>query len=303
MTPDNLLFVSQYQKRLKVHPEITSSSGYFNSPELNDQINQQVLEFDDRVLTSMHFHQFPFGLDQELISGLVIDHTVNRLAELGAYPEILRFSFVKNKHLAKSDLMRLMAKMRDYATQYNISVIFEDVLNADSEFPEWIICASAVGAVHLKSNLNSRRIIKGDKVIVSGAIGAHGLAMKNLHADLEDQYELPFDNYAVHRQIATLLHDFGGLIKFIKMPFDGVNSAFSAISQVTDLKLELFQSKVPVLDTTKHVAMLNDLNPVDLDNEGAFLCVVGQQKAHEVVNKLKTQHHGRSATIIGEVTV
>lgn len=297
MIPDNLLSPTNDQKRLP--------SYYGPSDQLHMRFplfDEEALQINKQILTGMHFHEYPAYLSIDLIATLTFNHTINRLAELGASPVHMRFAIIVGDHHSENRINELMKLMENLAVSNGISISFNDMLMPDIDHSGWVICAEGLGAVHTKSNLSTKRITAGDKLIISSEIGDHGLTMKNYFQELDHQYDLDDHHYPSHLKISSLLNDLGGLVKFIKMPFEGLENTITEVSNLTGLKVDLFQSKLPMKEHTKHIAYLNDIDPLQLGNEGVFLCVVGYNKAHLVVNKLKTFTHGRNASIIGEVT-
>lgn len=248
---------------------------------------------------------FPGGT----IGELAVNGTVNDLAMCGALPRYLSLSFILEEGLAMSEFWEVLVSIKTAADRAGVQIVTGDTKVVERGKGDKIFINTAgIGTVHPRADIGVGRIRLGDKLIVSGNIATHGMAIMSVREGLEFETSLQSDTAPLNHAVRALLDEFGPAIHLLRDPTrGGVATVLNEIVRDRTLSsrmgIDLKQAALPVLDDVASACELLGLDPLYVANEGVFLAIVAADVADRFVGMLQTLDYGESATIIGEVTV
>lgn len=300
LTTQNVIARSRATKQSQ-HLEIASPSAR------NDQEESLKLAFTtDSYVVSPIF--FPGGN----IGGLAVNGTVNDLSMVGARPLYLSVGFIIEEGFSIDDLKKILSSMADAAKNAGVKIVAGDTKVVDKGKGDGIfINTSGVGIIPDGINLGPRHIRAGDKVIISGLIGDHGIAVlaernglsfespvMSDTAPLNGLVELMFDvtaNSAIGNQQSA--------IRMMRDPTrGGVATTLKEIANDSGLCITIYENSMPISSGVIGACELLGLDPLYIANEGVLIAVVSPDAAGALVEEMRGHALGKNSAIIGEVT-
>lgn len=269
--------------------------------QLNDQaildVNGSRLAFttDSFVVTPIFFP----GGD---IGRLAINGTVNDLVMCGASPRFIAAAFILEEGLASEALVRVVESMRQAAQEAGVLLVTGDtkVVNR-GKGDQVFITTTGLGVVERAAQISADRALPGDRILLSGTIGDHGMAIMSQREGLEFEGPIESDTAALHTLVAAML-EASEEIHCLRDPTrGGVATILNEIAARSQMGMELDGRSVPVRETVKGACEILGLDPLYVANEGKLVAVVGQRGADAVLDRMRSHPLGRDACCIGEV--
>ena len=266
------------------------------------QVNGARLAFttDSFVVTPIFFP----GGD---IGRLAINGTVNDLAMSGARPLYLAAAFILEEGLAAEDLRRVVESMRDAANEAGVLLVTGDtkVVNR-GKGDQVFITTTGIGVIERPVEISADRARPGDKIILSGFIGDHGMAIMSKRENLEFEGAIESDCAPLHGLVAAMLEvgasEESCAIHCLRDPTrGGVATTLNEIAGRSQVGMELDESAIPVRETVKGACEILGLDPLYVANEGKLVAVVAAESAEGMVQRMAQHPLGSAAAIIGEV--
>jgi hydrogenase expression/formation protein HypE len=254
------------------------------------------------------------------IGRIAISGTVNDIACLGAEPYALACGLVLEEGLLISDLERILASMRQTCIEANVGIVTGDTKVVEKgSLGGCIMNVSGVGKrTHaLESNLSVVRqhqsgfaarwlldsnLSVGDKVIVLGTLGDHGLAVLSAQQGLTFGSEIKSDVKPLNRLIQRLLGEVGGVVAIKDPTRGGLADALNEFSEKSKVGILIHEDKIPIREDVRAASEMLGLDPLEVGNEGKIIVGAVPAKAEQVLNWLKQTTEGKDAKIIGEAT-
>ncbi|HWI94314.1 MAG TPA: hydrogenase expression/formation protein HypE, partial [Flavisolibacter sp.] len=197
-----------------------------------------------------------------------------------------------------------LSSVKDAAQKAGIKIVTGDTKVVEKGKGDKIfINTSGVGVIHPQGNIHHNRIEAGDKIIISGNIATHGIAIMSVRKGLEFETDILSDTAPLNHSVRNLLDKFGNNIKFLRDPTrGGVASVLNEIAELTHLGFEINQKNIPVDEQVEGACEMLGLDPLYVANEGIFIAVVKNEIADAFVKELSNDKIGTNASVIGEVT-
>ncbi len=261
------------------------------------ELSGQTAFSTDSFLVSPIF--FPGGN----IGELAVNGTVNDLAMCGALPKYLSLSFIIEEGLKMTEFWEVLVSIKHACEKAGVQVVTGDTKVVEKGKGDKIfINTTGVGTVHPKAAIGIKNIKPGDKIIVSGNIASHGMAIMSVREGLEFESQIESDTTNLNHTIIALLENFGTDIHLLTDPTrGGVATVLKEIAISADLGIDIFQKHLPIDEQVASACELLGLDPLYVANEGLFLAIVAEDKADAILSTLKTDHNGKNAQIIGTV--
>ena len=262
------------------------------------QFNGARLAFStDSYVVSPRF--FPGGD----IGRLAVHGTVNDLAMCGAQPQNLSVSFILEEGLPMEELQRIVASIAESAATAGVTLVTGDTKVVDRGKADGIfINTSGIGVIPDGVDIRPNRAQPGDRIIVSGPIAVHGIAIMSVREGLEFETEIASDTAALNGLVSTML-DACTDIHVLRDPTrGGVTSALTEIAQSAHVGMLLDESAIPIDEAVKGACEILGLDPLYVANEGKLLAIVSPGEAPRVLDAMRAHPLGAGAAIIGEVT-
>jgi hydrogenase expression/formation protein HypE len=285
----------------------------FRNPTLEKLDDQAVLTIAGARLafTTDSFVVTPIFFPGGDIGRLAIHGTVNDLAMSGARPLYLSAAFILEEGLAVDDLRRVVASMRAAAVEADIQLVTGDtkVVNR-GKGDQIFITTTGIGLIESGISISADRARPGDKVILSGYIGDHGMTIMSQREGLEFESAIESDCAPLHGLVAAMLaiaspHVSKATNDFIHTLRDptrgGVATTLNEIAKHANVGMVLDERTIPVRESVKGACEVLGLDPLYVANEGKLLALVVPEMADAVLKEMRQHPLGQDAAIIGEV--
>jgi hydrogenase expression/formation protein HypE len=239
------------------------------------------------------------------IGELAVNGSVNDLAMCGAIPKYLSLAFIIEEGLPMIDFWEILVSIKAASERAGVQIVTGDTKVVERGKGDGIfINTSGIGEMHPRANIHAGRIREGDKIIVSGPVATHGIAIMSKRRGLEFETSIESDTCALNHTVKSLLDVFGESIHFMRDPTrGGVATVMNEIAEQVNLGIDLVQSAIPVLEPVEGACEMLGLDPLYVANEGIFMVVVDSAEADDVLKWLRADPCGCSAAIIGEATM
>jgi hydrogenase expression/formation protein HypE len=236
------------------------------------------------------------------IGSLAINGTVNDLAMSGARPLYLSAGFILEEGFPIDELRRILASMRAAAEQAGVHVVTGDTkVVSKGAADQLFITTSGIGIIEQPLLIASSRAQVGDKVILSGSLGDHGVTVLVARGDLELESEICSDTASLW----SLVHDMLGVSTDIHCLRDptrgGVGTTLNEIAMSSGVCIAIEERELPVHDEVRGACEILGLDPLYVANEGKLVGIVAPQVADRMVAQMRQHPLGQEARVIGEV--
>lgn len=282
-------------------------SGVFdllNNEWLDERHDGATLNLNGRVAFSTDSYVIsPIFFPGGNIGELAVNGTVNDLAMCGAIPQYLSLSFILEEGLTMKEFWAILVSIKFACEAAGVKIVTGDTKVVERGKGDKIfINTSGVGQVHPQAGIRVGNIRPGDKIIVSGNLATHGIAVMSVRKGLEFETGLESDTRNLNHIVKDLLDDFGEKIHLLRDPTrGGVATALTEIAREARLGMDILQKDIPVDEQVNGACEILGLDPLYVANEGIFIAIVEAGIAADFVQKLHTFEAGREAAIIGEV--
>lgn len=236
------------------------------------------------------------------IGKLAVHGTVNDLAMCGARPLYLSAAFIIEEGFPMSDLWRVLQSMRTAAETAGVSLVTGDTKVVDRGKGDQIfINTSGIGVIDPTVDIRPNRAQPGDKIIMSGELAAHGIAIMSVREGLEFESEICSDTAPLNGLVETLFAASKNIHVLRDPTRGGVTSAVSEIAESAKVGIRLDQRSLPISEQVKAACEILGLDPLYVANEGKLLAFVPSEEAACVLAAMRGHPLGVNAAIIGEV--
>jgi hydrogenase expression/formation protein HypE len=274
----------------------------FDNPLLNRLDDQAVLEAGSAriAFTTDSFVVTPLFFPGGDIGKLAVHGTVNDLAMSGATPLALSVAFILEEGFPMEELARIVASMAEAARAAGVPIATGDTKvvprgKADGMF----ITTSGVGLVAAGVNISARLARPGDKILLSGTIADHGMAVMSKREGLEFEGAIGSDTAALHRLVAEMIA--AGEIHALRDPTrGGLGATLVEIAAAAGIGVEAESAAIPVREPVRAACELLGLDPLFVANEGKLAAFVAPESAGRVLEAMRANPLGRDAVVIGE---
>ncbi|MGD8786125.1 MAG: hydrogenase expression/formation protein HypE [Phycisphaerales bacterium] len=236
------------------------------------------------------------------IGKLAVCGTVNDLAVAGAKPVALSLSMIIEDGFEFELLKKILASISEAANQNNVDIVTGDTKTVESGAADKIfINTSGVGVRLPDVEMGFDKISVGDKIIINGTIGDHGMTIISQREDIKFQSQLRSDCAGLAGLTCELLENTNG-IKFMRDPTrGGIAAALNEISRGAGLSIEINQTDIPVKPEVQTAADMLGFDVLTIANEGKFIAIVSPDSVDDCLKICKNHPLGKDANIIGEV--
>lgn len=278
---------------------------YFNNPILSQLDDSAVLELPGKKLA---FSTDSYTVDPIFFPGgdigeLAINGTVNDLAMRGAIPTYLSVGFIIEEGFPFSDFNRILASMKAAAEYAGVQIVTGDTKVVPHKAADKIfINTSGIGVIPENVSISGKKARPGDKIIISGTIGDHGITVLTQREGLQFNSELRSDTAALNHLVAELL-GVSDQIHTLRDPTrGGVATTLNEIALQSNVGIMLSENDLPIRDDVNAACEMLGLDPMYLANEGKLLASVAAADADNILSVMYKNKFGANAAIIGEVT-
>jgi len=278
-------------------------SGVFNLLE-NDHLQERhdgaFLELEGQTaFTTDSFVISPVSFPGGDIGELAVNGTVNDLAMCGAIPQYLSLSFILEEGLAVEEFWDILVSIKWACEKAGVQVVTGDTKVVEQGQGDKIfINTTGLGRVHTKASIHSDNIQTGDKIIVSGQLATHGMAIMSVREGLEFESELKSDTRCLNHTVKKLLDEFGEDIHLLRDPTrGGVATVLVEIARSIGKGIDIKQHDLPVAQQVDSACEMLGLDPLYVANEGLFMSIVDESIANDFFGKITAYGRWRTRHI------
>ena len=237
------------------------------------------------------------------IGELAVNGTVNDLAMAGARPLALSLGLIVEEGLPVGDLERTLDSVAAASRAAGVPVATGDTKVVERGRAEGLyVNTTGVGVVEHGLELTPARVRVGDRVIVSGTIGDHGMAIMVARGELALEVELESDTAALHELAATVMEAAGEGLRWMRDPTrGGVATVLAELALEAELGIVISEAALPVRPEVAGAGELLGIDPLYIANEGKLCAVVAAERAETVVAAMRSNPLGADAAVIAEV--
>jgi hydrogenase expression/formation protein HypE len=255
------------------------------------------------AMTTDSFVVKPLRFPGGSIGELAINGTVNDLAVSGAKAEAIVVTFILEAGLPTDVLEAEVRAMGQAAEKAGVLIAGGDTKVVEHGHADGMyITTTGVGRLLSGVEISPRSVLPGDKVLLSGPIGDHGITILLARGDLDLEAELFSDTRSVLPLVQALVREAGVGVRWMRDPTrGGVATSLNELARDCGLGIVLFEEKIPIHDGVRGACELLGLDPLHIANEGQFLAVVSSEHADAALQALRATPGGEAAVMIGEV--
>ena len=238
------------------------------------------------------------------IGKLAVCGTVNDLAVSGAIPCYISCGFIIEEGLKLRELESITESMAVTAKQAGVKIVTGDTKVVQKGCADRIfINTSGIGIIPENRDFSVRKIRVGDKVILTGTMGDHGIAILLEREDFKVQSEIVSDCAPLNLLLEPVLKKFPGAVRVMRDPTrGGVATTLNELVKGIGLGIRLFRESLPVRDEVKGICEMLGMDPLYLANEGKALIIADGNQADSIVRLLQKSLYGKESAVIGTVT-
>src|SRR5271156_6596712 len=255
------------------------------------------------AITTDSFVVKPLSFPGGSIGELAVNGTVNDLAVSGAKAEALVVSYVLEAGLPTSVLEAEVRAMANAARGAGVRIAAGDTKVVEhGKADHMYITTPGIGRLIPGVAIDPRSVRVGDRILLSGPIGDHGITILLARGELDLEADLRSDTRSVLPLVEALVRAAGPGIHWMRDPTrGGAATSLNELARDCGLGMVLFEDQIPVRDTVRGACELLGLDPLHIANEGQFLAVVSSEYADAAINALSLTPGGSEAQVIGEV--
>ncbi|WOP18687.1 hydrogenase expression/formation protein HypE [Raineyella sp. LH-20] len=242
--------------------------------------------------------EFPGGS----IGELAVNGTVNDLAVSGAQPAVVSAAFVLEEGLEIATLRRIVADMHAAAAAAGVRIVTGDTKVVPRGAADRLyITTAGVGLVPDGRALGAAQVQRGDRLLVSGPIADHGMAVMLARGDLAIDAPIQSDTRAINGLVAALLEAAPHTRWMRDATRGGLATVLNELARAAELGVVVEDEAVPVREMTRAACDLLGLDPLYVANEGTFVAVVPADEADAALAAVRGLPGGEEAALIGRI--
>lgn len=200
------------------------------------------------------------------------------------------------------DLWRIILSMQESAKNAGVALVTGDTKVVDRGKGDKIfINTSGVGVITPGVEISPTRARVGDKIILSGPIAVHGIAILSVREGLEFDTQIESDTAPMNGLVASMLEASKDIHVLRDPTRGGVASALNEIAEKVNLGVSIVEEQIPLTEEVEGACEILGLDPLYVANEGKLLAFVSPEEANKVLRAMQSHPLGKDSVIIGEV--
>jgi len=276
---------------------------FLANPALNKLDDSAIFEASGRLaFTTDGYVVNPIFFPGGDIGKLAVCGTVNDLSMSGAMPLYLSLSAIIEEGFLLRDLERIVQSIKKAAEEAGVSIIAGDtkVVNR-GQADRLFITTSGVGTVPPRVDISGANARAGDKVLLSGTIGDHGMAIMSQREGLKFSMTLKSDCAPLNRLVSQML-EVSSRVHCLRDPTrGGLATTLNELARQSNAGITIEEARIPVKEEVKAACELLGLDPIYVANEGKLVAIVDPADADKILARMRKNRYGRDAAVIGEI--
>jgi hydrogenase expression/formation protein HypE len=276
----------------------------FGNPTLNQMNDQATFSINGMrmAMTTDSFVVNPLFFSGGDIGSLAVHGTVNDLAMGGAQPLYMSVAFILEEGLPLADLERIVESMHTAAQSAGVEIVTGDTKVVEQGKGDGLfINTTGIGLVPSALKFGSDQARPGDKIILSGTLGDHGIAILAQREGLEFETTIQSDSAPLHGLVNAILATEASIRCMRDPTRGGLSSSLNEIAGRSRVGMMIEEEAIPVHEEVRGACELLGLDPLYVANEGKMIAIVEGASADRVVDAMRSHEYGRQARVIGTV--
>ncbi|MCG7943597.1 MAG: hydrogenase expression/formation protein HypE [Candidatus Thiodiazotropha taylori] len=269
--------------------------------QANDQASfdvaagRMVMSVDGHVISPLFFP----GGD---IGSLAVHGTINDVAMSGARPTYLSAGFILEEGFPLADLEKIVVSMSHAASEAGVPIVTGDTKVVEKGKGDGVfITTTGIGVVPAGINISGDRAEPGDRIIVSGSMGDHGVTIMSSRENLEFETSITSDSAALHSLVEQMVA-VAPEIHCLRDPTrGGLATTLNELAQQSQVGMQLSEAEIPVKPAVASACELLGLDPLYVANEGKLICICSEADAQRLLPVMRAHPLGKESAIIGRV--
>lgn len=278
---------------------------YFKNDELLKENDSAILDVINKkiAVSTDSFVIKPIFFKGGDIGKLSVCGTINDLAVSGAIPLYITVALIIEEGFLIKDLEKIIISISEEAKRNNISIISGDTKVVERGSCDGIyINTTGIGYIpNCRNRLNYKNIKNGDKIIVSGTIGDHGISIMCDREELELDSEIKSDCASMYKLAEEILKCSNNIRVMRDPTRGGLATTLKELVDASGMSMRIKEDSIPINDNVNNICDMIGLDPLYMANEGKLICIVAKEDSNKVLSKMKALDIGKNSTIIGEV--
>jgi hydrogenase expression/formation protein HypE len=256
---------------------------------------RMVMATDSHVVSPLFFPGGDIGC-------LSVHGTINDVAMAGAVPLYLAAGFILEEGFPLADLKRIVASMAAAAKEAGVPVVTGDTKVVEQGKGDGVfISTTGVGVVPAGVDIRGDRAQPGDRILVSGSLGEHGVAIMSLRENLTFETTIRSDTAALHGLVAAMVAAAPGLHCLRDPTRGGLATTLNELARQSGCGMVIAEERVPVAAQVRAACEFLGLDPLYVANEGKLVAICAAADTDRVLAAMRAHPLGRDAAVIGEV--
>ena len=267
-------------------------------------------EADDGATIPLAEHELVISTDSHTVSplffpggdigSLAAAGTINDVAMMGATPLVMTSALVIEEGFSIESLHKILTSMASTAAEDKVAIIAGDTkVIPKGGLDEMMICTTGVGLVEKGSIITDAGVQPGDKLIMTGTIGDHGIALLASREGLSFETDLVSDIAPLGSLVRNAM-DVGGIHAMKNPTRGGLAATLNELANKSGVGFNVEETQLPYQREVLAASQMLGLDPLQVTCEGKALISVEAEKAEEVLQVIRAHKYGKNAQIIGE---
>jgi hydrogenase expression/formation protein HypE len=237
------------------------------------------------------------------IGRLAVCGTINDLATSGAVAKYLSLGLIIEEGFPFADLERIISSVSSTAKEAGVLVVTGDTKVVDHGSADGIfISTSGIGVIPQGVDISGSRATEGDKVIITGTIGDHGIAVMAQREGLKFSVPVESDCAPLNGLVTDIIN-ISPHIHCLRDPTrGGLATTLNELAAQSNVGIKINEDNIPVKDAVRGMSEILGLDPLYIANEGKMVIITAPEDADRIIETLNGNKYGKDAAVIGEVT-
>jgi hydrogenase expression/formation protein HypE len=236
------------------------------------------------------------------IGSLAVHGTVNDLAMAGAKPLHLAASFILEEGFPLADLQKIAQSMGQAAREAGVQIVTGDTKVVERGKADGVFISTAgIGVVPDGLELSGDKARPGDRILVSGTLGDHGVAIMSSRENLQFETQILSDSASLNGLVAEMVAACGAHLRLLRDPTrGGLAATLNEIAHQSNIGVRIEEDALPVKAEVAAACEFLGLDPLHVANEGKLIAFVAPEAAESLLAAMRAHPLGADAAIIGE---
>jgi len=275
-----------------------------SNPILSRMDDSAVFELSGKVaFTTDSYVVSPIFFPGGDIGRLAVCGTVNDLSMSGARPLYISLALIIEEGLEIEELRRVIESVRETAEEAGVIIVTGDTKVVDrGKADRLFINTAGIGLIEGETDISGSNARPGDRIILSGGIGEHGMAVMSKREGLQFNLPVTSDCAPLNHLAAAMLAASRRIHSMRDPTRGGLASTLNEVARQSGVGITIEEAKIPIHDGVRGACELLGLDPLYIANEGKLVAVIDPIDADKVLAAMKKNKYGVQSAIIGEVT-